>query len=65
MASGKSLELAALPKRTRQWVYKHEVQDTMGPQGEMLPGAANRRERRAMRGQGWWVDVATTPYVKG
>lgn len=65
MASGKSLELAAIPSRNREWVHKHEVADNMGPKGEMFPGVANRRERRALRGQGRWLDPTTTPYVKG
>lgn len=64
MAHGKSLELAAIPTRRREWVHQHTVEDVMGPKGEMFPGLANRRERRAIRGQGWWTKPATTPYVK-
>lgn len=64
MASGKSLELSAIPKRTREWVHKHEVTDQMGPKGEMFPQTATRQERRAMRGQGWWLQPTTKPYEK-
>lgn len=64
MAHGKSLELAAIPSRNQEWVHKHTVEDTVGLKGEMFPGIANRRERRAMRGMGWWVKPVTTPYVK-
>lgn len=62
MASGKSLELAAIPTRKREWVHKHEVKDIVGPQGTMIPGPATRRERRAV---GKWFGPSTTPYVKG
>jgi hypothetical protein len=47
MAHGKSLELASIPKRTREWVIKHTVKDRKRG-GKMVPQPANRAERRAM-----------------
>ena len=41
MAHGKSITLAAIPRRTRKWVHVHEV-----PGGEANPQVATRAERR-------------------
>ena len=66
MASGKSIELNQIPKRTRQWVHQHNVPDLMGPGGKMLPTPANRAERRAVgrTPYGFIRDAFTVPYVK-
>lgn len=54
MASGKSLELRDIPKRTREWVIQHIVKDVR-IQGVDVPQPANRAERRAAeRGRAWY-----------
>lgn len=66
MASGKSLELQAIPKRTREWVIRHEVHDQM-VRGKLRPVPANRVERRAfLFGRPWYgADQAQQASAKG
>lgn len=55
--------LSEIPRRTRQWVHKHEVSDIMGPDKKMYPAPVNRRERRAAGRPGGvfpWVPVPNT-----
>lgn len=59
MASGKSLELQAIPKRAREWVIRHDVQDQM-VRGKLRPVPANRAERRAfLFGRPWYGSTGT------
>lgn len=65
MASGKSLDLNTIPKRTQEWVHQHSVQDSIGYDGKMHPTPVNRAERRRVSG----ILTAhprpnTTPYEK-
>jgi hypothetical protein len=61
MASGKSLTLALIPKRTRQWVHQHVVKDHWD-RGRQVPVPANRRERRlAERGRPWYGGASGSP----
>lgn len=54
MASGKSIELREIPRRTREWVQQHTVPD-MSLRGVLVPVPANRAERRASeRGKPWY-----------
>lgn len=68
MPSDLSEFLRGIPRRTRAWVHKHEVSDTMGPDKKMHPTPVNRRERRAAGRPGgvfpWVPPRNTIPYTK-
>lgn len=63
--TGLSEILSQIPKRTRNWVHKHEVPDILGPDNKMIPRPANRAERRALaRAARRPVYAFLTPYEK-